>query len=65
MITQTAACYRHHSIEQQLSRWLLTTVDHAPPGLQACARECYGMVKQALRRLLPLPSRGGGDAALA
>ena len=35
MITQTAACYRHHSI------------------------------KQALRRLLPLPSRGGGDAAMA
>ena len=31
-ISQTAACYRHHSIEQQLSRWLLTTADRAPPG---------------------------------
>ena len=31
-IAQTAACYRHHSIEQQLSRWLLTTVDRSPPG---------------------------------
>ena len=31
-ISQTAACYRHHSIEQQLSRWLLTTVDRSPPG---------------------------------
>jgi len=111
-ITQTAACYRHHSIEQQLSRWLLTTVDRAPPGelvmtqelvasllgvrresitqaagglqsggyiryrrghitvldpvgLQTCACECYGVVKQELRRLLPAPSRGAGDAARA
>jgi CRP-like cAMP-binding protein len=31
-IAQTAACYRHHTIEQQLSRWLLTTVDRSPPG---------------------------------
>jgi CRP-like cAMP-binding protein len=27
---QTAACNRHHSIEQQLSRWLLWTVDRLP-----------------------------------
>jgi CRP-like cAMP-binding protein len=25
--TQTAACNRHHSVEQQLCRWLLSTVD--------------------------------------
>jgi CRP-like cAMP-binding protein len=31
-ISQTAACYRHHSIEQQLSRWLLSTLERAPPG---------------------------------
>ena len=31
-ITQTAACYRHHSVEQQLSRWLLTTADRRPAG---------------------------------
>ena len=31
-ISQTAACYRHHSVAQQLSRWLLATVDHTPPG---------------------------------
>ena len=24
---QTAACYRHHTVEQQLSRWLLLTLD--------------------------------------
>lgn len=29
-ICQTAACNRHHSVEQQLSRWLLWTVDRLP-----------------------------------
>ena len=27
---QTAACNRHHTVEQQLSRWLLWTVDRLP-----------------------------------
>ena len=29
-MSQTAACNRHHSVEQQLSRWLLLTLDRAP-----------------------------------
>lgn len=29
---QTAACNRHHSVEQQLCRWLLMTVDRIPSG---------------------------------
>lgn len=29
-IAQAAACYRHHSIDQQLSRWLLSTSDRIP-----------------------------------
>lgn len=29
-MAQTAACNRHHSIEQQLCRWLLLTVDRLP-----------------------------------
>ena len=29
-LAQTAACYRHHSIEQQLCRWLLLTADRVP-----------------------------------
>ncbi len=97
---QTAACNRHHSIEQQLSRWLLWTVDRLPTqemtmtqdlvarllgvrresiteaagrlqqvgfiryrrghidvldriGLQTCACECYAVVKNEMKRLLP------------
>lgn len=29
-IAQTAACYRHHSVEQQLSAWLMATFDRMP-----------------------------------
>ena len=29
-MSQTAACNRHHSIEQQLCRWLLLTLDRLP-----------------------------------
>jgi len=29
---QTAVCNRHHSVEQQLSRWLLVTLDRIPSG---------------------------------
>ena len=29
-MTQTAACTRHHSVEQQLCRWLLLTLDRTP-----------------------------------
>lgn len=31
-MTQTAACNRHHSVEQQLCRWLLLTLDRIPSG---------------------------------
>ncbi len=29
-VCQTAACNRHHTVEQQLSRWLLLTLDRVP-----------------------------------
>jgi CRP-like cAMP-binding protein len=29
-MTQTAVCNRHHSVEQQLSRWLLLALDRVP-----------------------------------
>ena len=31
-MTQTAVCNRHHSVEQQLCRWLLLTLDRIPSG---------------------------------
>ena len=31
-MTQTAVCNRHHSVEQQLCRWLLVTLDRVPTG---------------------------------
>ena len=31
-MTQTAVCNRHHSVEQQLCRWLLVTLDRIPTG---------------------------------
>lgn len=30
-ITQSAACNRHHSIQQRYARWLLTAFDHVFP----------------------------------
>jgi hypothetical protein len=29
-MAQTAVCNRHHSVEQQLCRWLLLTMDRVP-----------------------------------
>ena len=31
-VSQTAVCNRHHSVEQQLCRWLLVTLDRIPSG---------------------------------
>jgi CRP-like cAMP-binding protein len=31
-VTQTAVCNRHHSVEQHLCRWLLSTLDRVPSG---------------------------------
>lgn len=31
-VSQTGACNRHHSVEQQLCRWLLLTLDRSPSG---------------------------------
>jgi CRP-like cAMP-binding protein len=101
-MSQTAVCNRHHSVEQQLCRWLLLTLDRSPSrelvmtqelvasmlgvrregiteaagklqragviryrrghievlqrsGLEDHACECYGVVKQELKRLLSQP----------
>jgi CRP-like cAMP-binding protein len=41
-VAQTAACYRHHSVEQQLSSWLLTTLDRRPQGELVMTQELLG-----------------------
>lgn len=38
-VSQTAACNRHHSVEQQLSRWLLLTLDRISSGEFALTQE--------------------------
>jgi CRP-like cAMP-binding protein len=41
-IIQTAACYRHHSVEQQLSTWLMTTLDRMPDEELVMTQELLG-----------------------
>jgi CRP-like cAMP-binding protein len=36
---QTAVCNRHHSVEQQLCRWLLVTLDRVPSGQLVMTQE--------------------------
>lgn len=43
-ITQTAACYRFHSVEQQLSSWLLATLDRMPVGELVMTQELLASV---------------------
>jgi len=38
-MSQTAVCNRHHSVEQQLSRWLLVTLDRVPSGQLVMTQE--------------------------
>lgn len=38
-MSQTAACNRHHSVEQQLCRWLLLTLDRLPGNELAMTQE--------------------------
>jgi CRP-like cAMP-binding protein len=41
-IAQTAACYRHHSVEQQLSGWLMAALDRTPAGELVMTQELLG-----------------------
>ncbi|MEO8466996.1 MAG: Crp/Fnr family transcriptional regulator [Gammaproteobacteria bacterium] len=38
-MSQTAACNRHHSVEQQVCRWLLVTLDRIPSGQLVMTQE--------------------------
>jgi CRP-like cAMP-binding protein len=59
LVTQTlltAACNRHHSLEQQLCRWLLTTLDRIP------TRELT-MTQELMSRMLGVRREGITEAA--
>jgi CRP-like cAMP-binding protein len=55
-MAQSAACYRHHSIEQQLCRWLLLTVDRIP------SRE-FVMTQELVASILGVRREGITEAA--
>ncbi len=55
-MTQTAVCNRHHSVEQQLCRWLLSTLDRIP------SRELV-MTQELIASLLGVRREGITEAA--
>lgn len=73
--TQTAVCNRHHSVEQQLCRWLLFTLDRVPhgevvvtqeliAGVLGVRRESITEAAGALQRAGLIRSRRGHIAVL-
>ena len=54
-MAQTAVCNRHHSLDQQLCRWLargrISVLDRR--GIEARTCECYEVVRKEYDRLLP------------
>jgi CRP-like cAMP-binding protein len=72
---QTAACNRHHSVEQQICRWLLTTLDRIPSseivvtqemiaGVLGVRRESVTEVAGALQRAGVIRYRRGHISVL-
>jgi CRP-like cAMP-binding protein len=59
LITQmilTAACYRHHSVEQQLCRWILACLDRLPGNE-------LGMTQERIADMLGVRREGVAEAA--
>ncbi len=60
-MAQTAVCNRHHSVEQQLCRWLLLSLGRPRLGKAVC--ECYAVAKKEFDRLLSdIPRHHPGHA---
>ena len=55
-MAQTAVCNRHHSIEQQLCRWLLLSIDRLPTNVLA-------MTQELIANMLGVRREGVTDAA--
>jgi CRP-like cAMP-binding protein len=56
-MTQTAACNKHHSLSQQLCRWLLLSLDRMP-------NDELVMTQQLIANMLGVPVADMTDAAL-
>jgi signal transduction histidine kinase/CRP-like cAMP-binding protein len=55
-MAQTAVCNRHHSLEQQLCRWLLLSLDRLPSNT-------LEMTEELIANMLGVPGGGVADAA--
>lgn len=55
-MAQTAVCNRHHSIDQQLCRWLLLSLDRSPSN-------CLHMTHELIANMLGVRREGVTDAA--
>ena len=62
-VGQTAVCYRHHTIEQQLSRWLLSTSDRMPSSELVMTQELVagllGVRRESISQAAAKLSAGG------
>ena len=61
-MAQTAVCNRHHSLEQQLCRWLLLSLDRLPSNELKMTQE---LIANMLGRASRGRNRGGGQIAEA
>jgi CRP-like cAMP-binding protein len=53
-VAQTAVCNRHHAVEQQLCRWLLTALDRTPSGDLTLTQELIAGVLGVRREAVTL-----------
>ncbi len=55
-MSQTAVCNRHHTVDQQLCRWLLLSLDRLPDN-------CLTMTQELIANMLGVRREGVTDAA--
>ena len=57
-MAQTAVCNRHHSIEQQLCRWLLLSLDRLPSDQLTMTQELIANIRQSHKPLVKARNQG-------
>jgi CRP-like cAMP-binding protein len=63
-MTQTAACNRHHTVEQQLCRWLLLTLDRVPQRELVMTQELVARMLGVRREGITMAAKNLRDAGL-